>query len=362
MSKIHNNSRLGDYYIMNNSKLLINPIMTVWEVTLKCNLKCLHCGSSAGVKNSNELTTKESLKVCKELSEIGFKGISLMGGELFLREDWEVISKEIKDRGMTLSIITNGFFHPNKIIPRLSKLKTDYVMVGLDGGSAIIHDKIRGVKGSFKKAISFIKETKEANIPIGIITSFHKLNFYELRKIYNFVINKEIDWQIQMALPFGRFPKKLMLSDEEYYSLGMFLKYLKKKHEKDILSIFGTHNFGFNSDIIPNFDQNFQWNGCLAGINVLGIQSNGNIKGCNTLSDEYIEGNVREKSIIDIWNNSNAFNYNRKFKKEDLAENCIRCKYNESCKGGCTTRSILLTNKLHNDPMCFYRFEKNVFI
>ena len=85
---------------MIDKKIYKNPDITVWELTLECNLKCLHCGSSAGVKRADELTTKEALKLCHDLSDIGFKGIALMGGEVFLRKDWPIISKEIKDLGM----------------------------------------------------------------------------------------------------------------------------------------------------------------------------------------------------------------------------------------------------------------------
>ena len=76
------------------------------------------------------------------------------------------------------------------------------------------------------------------------------------------------------------------------------------------------------------------------------------------LSEEFIEGNIREKSIKEIWTDSNSFSYNRRFKKEMLGDNCKNCIYGQECKGGCTTRSFALTGKNHNDPHCFYRMEK----
>ena len=81
----------------------------------------------------------------------------------------------------------------------------------------------------------------------------------------------------------------------------------------------------------------------------------------NKLPEKYIEGNVRERSVIDIWNDPNSFAYNRKFNLNQLGPLCKNCKYGEKCKGGCTVRSVSITGKPHNDPKCFYRTEKELY-
>jgi radical SAM protein with 4Fe4S-binding SPASM domain len=283
-----------------------------------------------------------------------------MGGEVFLRKDWENISKEIKDLGITLSIISNGYFSPDQIIKKLRKLELDSLSIGLDAVKPEAHDKIRRVKGSFEKASKFIIAAKQAGIPTSIITTVHKKNFKQLPKILDFVINQEVDWQIQEATPIGRFPKELVLSEEEYYTLGLYIYSLQKKINPKKNLIVGTHNFGFHSKVIPKLCQYPDWNGCPAGKTVLGLQSNGNVKGCLALSDKFIEGNIRKKSIVDIWNDHNSFAYNRKFKLNDIGENCRSCIHSKNCKGGCTTRSDSLTGIPHNDPFCFYRIEKEI--
>ena len=320
----------------------------------------MHCGSSAGKTRTDELSTKEAIQLCRDLSEIGFKGIALMGGEVFLRKDWKIISKEIKDLGIKLSIISNGFFNPDKIIPELVKLETDCVMVGMDGASAETQDKIRRVEGAFDKAWAFIHAAKAVDLPAGIITTVHKLNLNELPTIRDLVLKEEIDWQIQAATVIGRFPEELCLSDKDFYSLGLFIHSIQKKYENEAFSIVGAHNFGFHSDFIRDLSSYPEWNGCYAGKTVLGIQSNGNIKGCLAMSDKHIEDNIRKRSIVDIWKDPNAFAYNRQFKIEDLGENCKGCKYGSTCKGGCATRSSSLTGKMHNDPICFYRIEQKM--
>jgi len=334
------------------------PNQVVWEITLKCNLKCSHCGSSAGEERLNELTTKEALKVCNDLAEIGFRGIGLMGGELFLRKDWDVITKEIKDLGMAVSTVTNGFFDPDKIIPKLVDLQVDCVTVGFDGTEKI-HDQIRGVKGSFQKALDFMRAAKAAGLITNPITTVHKMNFHDIKNLTNLILDEEgLDWQIQEAVPIGRFDKKLGLSEEEIYSLAVFIASLQKKYSKD--RVIGGHSLGFHSQFLPDLSFYPEWKGCYAGRSVLGIRSDGAVKGCEILPDEFIEGNVRQRSLVDIWNDPNSFSYNRKFKKEDLGPNCKGCKYGENCKGGCMARSVIMTTKPHNESHCFYRIEQKL--
>jgi radical SAM protein with 4Fe4S-binding SPASM domain len=337
------------------------PGQVVWELTLKCNLKCLHCGSSAGKPRPNELSTKEGIKLIRDLSEINSKAVCFMGGEPFLRKDWYTLGKEVKDSGIELLVISNGFNINNDIIAKLVKLQPYGVSVSIDGATAKTHDHIRGVDGSFKKVMEFISLSRKAELPTAVITTVNKLNFKDLPAMKDFLLEKNIAWQIQTAAPEGRFPKKLTLSKEEFYSLGLFIASLHKKHSVKELPVVGAHCCGYYSRYIPPLGLSPQWRGCQAGITILSIKSDGNVIGCLSTPDDYIEGNIRDRSIVDIWNDSNAFSYNRNFKREDLGENCKDCQYSEICKGGCMGMSTSLTGKPHNDPYCFYSIEKQLF-
>lgn len=338
----------------------IAPGLVIWEITLKCNLRCRHCGSSAGNARSNELTTKEGLRLCNDLARLGFRGVTLFGGEPFLRKDWHVLGKNAKDLGMKLSVVSNGFVDAGEIIPKLVDLEADSVQVGLDGATAKMHDYIRGVTGSFEKAIEFLRLSKKAGLSNGAITTVSKMNFKELPKIKDLIVKEGIDWQVQEAVPIGRFPKEMVLSEQEYYALGLFITSNRKKYSSEGIFIGAPHNLGFHSQFIPALSS-MGWQGCWAGKKVLGIQSDGSVKGCLALSDDFIEDNIRDRSIVEIWNDPDAFAFNRRFKKEDLGENCKGCKYRETCKGGCSTRSNSLTGIPHNDRCCFYRIEQRLF-
>ena len=335
-----------------------SPGCAVWEVTLACNLNCLHCGSSAGKARPNELSTKEALKLCNDLAEIGTHEVCLMGGEPLIRKDWYGIAKEIKDLGMKLSIISNGFNINDEIISKFKKLDPHAISTSLDGANAETHDKIRGRKGSFDQVINYLKMSRDADLPTSAITTVSKLNFQELPEIKDLLFDRLIAWQIQTASPIGRFPKKLVLTEDDFYSLGLFIANLKQKYSSRQMPVIGAHCFGYFSKNIPSIAIYPEWRGCQAGISIIGIQSDGCIKGCLSTPDEYIEGNIRETSIIDFWNDPNSFSYNRNFKKEDLGPLCKDCKYGDKCMGGCMSTSTAFTGKAHNSPYCFYRYEK----
>lgn len=338
------------------------PYAALFEITLKCNMRCIHCGSSAGTQRLKELPTNEWARVIKEFSELGCESITLLGGEPFIRQDWFEISKTVRDYNIDLTIISNGLLIDEKTISHLRKLDPYAIAISLDGGSPETHDEIRQVRGSFEKATKVISMLKDANINTSAITTLSKTNFKDLPKIRSLLLNKNVAWQIQIACPVGRFPKELMLSKEEFYSASLFIANSMEKYSIEELPIAGAHSFGYYSSVLPNINITPVWRGCPAGMYLVGIQSNGGVKGCLSLSDEFVEGNVMNKSLSEIWESDSFASYNRKFKKDDLNGECIGCKYGKKCKGGCMSVSTSVTGKKHSDPFCLRLIEKSGII
>jgi len=343
---------------MTNKKYI--PYQVVWETTLRCNLKCIHCGSSAGKARSTELTTEQGKKFIKDLTKIDTKEVCFMGGEPLLRNDWYELGREVKDQGMEFLIISNGYLVNDKIIEKLRKLEPYAVAFSLDGITSETHDFIRGVKGSFERVKNAISLTTKAGLPTTVLTTISKINYKELPVMKDFLLNKQIAWQIQVGTPSGRFEKKYALSKEEYYTLAAYIASLQKKYSKKELPMIGAHCFGYHSRFIPCLGLYPEWNGCQAGVTILSLKSNGDVIGCLAAKDSMVEGNILKRSIVDIWNDPKAFSYNRTFSIKDLGENCKDCKYGQSCRGGCLGMSTAFTNKPHNDPYCFYKIEEDL--
>jgi radical SAM protein with 4Fe4S-binding SPASM domain len=323
-------------------------------------MNCLHCGQSAGEVRTNELTTEEALELCNQLNELNTKVINLTGGEPILRRDWIEIGKRIRDLGIDLSILSNGLALDEKIIAQLRELDVYCISLSIDGGTPKTHDGIRGIKGSFDKCILSLELLKKEDLPTTVITTVHKENIKELTLIREQILDKAKAWQIQIAAPIGRFPKNLILSKEEFYSLAMFIAATRKKYSVKEFAVIGAHSIGYHSKMLRSTMLSPIWNGCQAGITTVGILSNGGVKGCLSLPNDYVEGNIREKKLTDIWNDPEFASYNRKFKKIDLKGDCKYCNYSKRCKGGCETVSVTLTGEMHCDPYCLYMIEKEM--
>jgi radical SAM protein with 4Fe4S-binding SPASM domain len=344
---------------MGNNYLLRNA---VWEFTLDCNLNCLHCGSSAGSSRDGELTTAEAEQLCHDLKRTGCLGITLMGGEPLLRKDFWQIAALIRDLGMELTVITNGTVFKPETFSRLRSLQPRAVAVSLDAAEPELHDRIRNRSGAFEKSAVFLDHALGEGLPVTVITTVHKLNLTELPAIRELLAGRKIAWQIQVAGAEGRrFPEELLLDEEEFYSVGMFIAATREKYPLHQMPVIGAHDLGFNSLLLDNISLAPRWTGCQAGISVLGIQSNGTIKGCLSMDDSTVAGNIRELDIAELWHSPSAFPYSRRFTTAEAGENCAECSHLDICKGGCNEMSLMKTGKLHNDPYCFHRIEQRIF-
>lgn len=326
----------------------------VWELTLRCNLRCSHCGSSAGLPRPDELTTTECFKVCEGLAELGCEDVCLMGGELFLRDDWFSVAECIKALGMELNFVSNGTVL-DRYIDKICRLGPKVVGISLDGLEES-HEAIRG-KGNFKKAVGAIDLLRERGVPTTAITTVSKINFRDLPKMKSLLLKRGINWQIQLGMPFGNFRKEQMLSREEFYATALFIAKERTSHRFEDLPLVGADCYGYYSESLPDGE----WRGCRAGTTAIGVTSCGGVVGCLAMgNDRFIEGNLRHKSLREIWENPNSFAYNRKFDPAELGSNCGACKHGAKCKGGCGAMSYTITERFHNDPYCFHTIEREI--
>lgn len=214
---------VSDNYIMKNSE---NPRFKlkscVWEITLACYFSCRYCGSRAGKARDNELTTAECLNIAEQLAQLGCKRVSLIGGEVFMRPDWFETVKALTDRGVKVSIITNGYLFSDKLIDKLKKGRVESVAVSLDGPQEI-HDMYRQ-PGSFERAINAISVLSKNDIPISVITTLHGKNAPLLNEMYEILKDTNIfAWQLQACSPMGNAEKFGISSDFDFNTVIDFV-------------------------------------------------------------------------------------------------------------------------------------------
>jgi MoaA/NifB/PqqE/SkfB family radical SAM enzyme len=127
----------------------------------------------------------------------------MMGGEPLLRKDWPSIGERVREVGMDLSIITNGYKITESKFQRILDVNPELVTVSIDGGHAAVHDRIRGVPGSFKQVVATLRRFVESGLPTGVITTVHKMNLSELPTIRKFLLGTGVAWQIQGRVLFA---------------------------------------------------------------------------------------------------------------------------------------------------------------
>jgi radical SAM protein with 4Fe4S-binding SPASM domain len=332
------------------------PFIIGWELTLTCNLRCRHCGSTAGSPREHELSTEEALSLCDQFPELLVQEVNFTGGEPLLRSDWMQIASRLADHEIKTKIITNGLSLTPEAIRRMADAGIAGVGVSLDGLERV-HDHIRGYAGLFQNVLSGLESLMEAGIPATVITTANGLNIGELPEIMSLLKRIGVgQWQIQPIFPTGRSKgaTELRLTEQQYLDLGLFYQRYESEMRQNGLEILPGDSFGYFTELD---NREPPWRGCPAGLYSCGITSHGLIKGCLSLPDEVVEGDVRKSDLWNIWFHPDSFSYTRGFSPDRVGPNCRFCEKSEQCKGGCSAMSYGSSGLFHNDPFCFLAME-----
>lgn len=328
----------------------------VWELTLACCFSCKYCGSRAGRARDNELSTEECLDVANQLASLGCRRVSLIGGEVFLRADWSEIAAALTSKGIKVAIITNGYLFDDSTIQLIKAVGIESVAVSLDSIEAV-HDKYRQ-KGSFRRASLAIDQLCAACIPVSVISTLNSEGAKMLSEFYNFLGQKNIfAWQIQACSPMGNAAGNVDFKFDHESVISFVANHMRESP----FAIGIADNIGYYTEdegyLRGNLSGFAFYKGCRAGLSSIGIDSIGNVRGCESLYDErFIEGNLRDRSLREIWNDPDAFQYNRVFEKEMLVGKCSKCEYAAFCRGGCKSYNYFTQGELYEAPYCAKQF------
>lgn len=338
------------------------PITAVWEITMACNMRCMHCGSACAQALPDELTTEEALALCDDIGKLGLKWVTLSGGEPLTRKDWPLIAKRLNQNKVIPNLITNGWLLNEDTVKQMKQSGIGTVAISLDGIRET-HDSIR-CKGSFDKNITAFKLLKNNNQYSGAITSINKININELNLIKDILIDIGVDsWQLQICIPMGNMTNHHdKLIDPK--DIDIILDFcLKTAVEKKII-VYPADCLGYyteKEDLIRAISLGSSsfapWAGCNAGRRGFGILHNGDILGCTSIRDRsFIEGNIRNRSLIEIWDDDNSFKWMRNMTREDLDGACKNCTYGDLCLGGCPNTRLTMNGNLKSEnPYCSYK-------
>jgi radical SAM protein with 4Fe4S-binding SPASM domain len=336
------------------------PRYVVWELTLKCDLACRHCGSRAGKAREEEFTLEEARDLAVQLGEMGAIEVTFIGGEAYLHPDWPQIVRAVADAGVRCTMTTGARALDGAMCRRAAAAGMAGISVSIDGMEST-HDTLRAVPGSWDKAVSSLGHIRDAGIAPFANTQINRLNIGELEELSEVLLQGGIKaWQVQLTGPMGRAADRpeWLLQPYDMLELVPRLALLAKRLRKQGCRMNAANNLGYFGPYEKDIRID-HWKGCAAGRHVLGIESNGDVKGCPSLpSGPYVGGNLRRQSLQEIWDAAPELAFARERGTEELWGRCKGCYYAEVCKGGCSWTAHTLLGRRGNMPYCHHRAEE----
>jgi radical SAM protein with 4Fe4S-binding SPASM domain len=346
------------------------PVYVVWEITMKCDQPCEHCGSRAGPARRHELSTEEAFAIAESLARLGTREVTIIGGEAYLRPDVYDIVRKLAGLGMRVTMQTGG----RAFTPERARAFRDAGLAGLGvsiDGPARVHDRLRGNLGSHAAALHALDSAREVGLALSANTQVNRLNWNMLRETAATLRAREVEaWQVQLTGPMGRAADHPEWILEPYRVVDVIdtLADIQREAVEDyragraaFFNIAPNNNIGYfgpYEQILRSRpdspEAHFQ--GCLAGIFGMGIESDGTVKGCPTLpTAAYGGGNVRDMTLEDLWDKSPEIRFARDRSTDELWGFCKTCYYADVCRAGCSWTVHTTLGRRGNNPFCYHR-------
>jgi len=343
------------------------PKWIAWEITRRCNLRCVHCRSASEMemKGHPDFSTEEAYRVLDDIVSYAQPVVVLSGGEPLTRKDVFEIAQYGTNKGLRMCLATNGTLVTDDICEKIKQSGIRIVSLSLDGADAAVHDDFRSEKGAFAGTMNAAKLFKKHGIEFIINSSFTKRNQEQIPLVYK--LAKELGataWYMFMIVPTGRGEEIMneLISKEDYDKILDWHYDMEK--EEDLLLVRPTcapHYYRVTLQRAKEDGEKFKKRtlkfstggskGCLAGQLICLIDVDGNVLPCSYFN--LPAGNVREKSFKEIWEGSELFKDLRDFKK--YKGRCGACEYVNVC-GGCRARAYsVYGDYLEEEPFCSYK-------
>jgi len=353
--------------------------VVVWNMTRRCNLKCVHCYAQAkDIEFENELSTEEGKALIDDLANYGSPVILFSGGEPTLRVDLPELAAYAREKGMRAVISTNGTLIDRDLAKRLKDVGLSYVGVSLDGIRET-NDRFRGMKGAFDAALRGLHNCQEEGIKVGLRFTINKQNVRDIPAIFDILEEEKIPRICFYHLVYAGRGSKMVSEDlsleESRQAVDLIMEKTKKLHEKgfpaEVLTV-DNHCDGpylymkllnENPERAAEVFELLSMNqGNSSGIGIGCVSWDGSVH-ADQFWRHYSFGNVRERPFSEIWNDLSdelmAGLKNRKLLIKAHGDSCARCKWFDVCNGNFRVRAEAVYGDVWaDDPACYLTKEE----
>jgi Fe-coproporphyrin III synthase len=350
--------------------------VVVWNVTRRCNLKCIHCYAHA--KNTafeNELTTEQGKRLIDDLADFGSPVMLFSGGEPLVRKDLPQLAAYAVEKGMRAVISTNGTLITPEMARNLKEIGLSYVGISLDGMEEI-NDRFRGVNGAFRSALEGIKNSQAAGIKVGLRFTINKFNVNEIPKIFQLLEEMDIPRVCFYHLVYaGRgtdLVKEDLTREGTRAAVDLIIdetrRLFAKGKPKEVLTV-DNHADGpyiyqrllkENPERAKKVLELLKWNeGNNSGRGIGCVSWDGEVS-ADQFWRHYSFGNVTDRPFSQIWiDTSEALMGKLKEKKKYVKGRCATCNWLDVCGGNFRVRAEAVSGDIWApDPACYLTDEE----
>jgi Fe-coproporphyrin III synthase len=350
--------------------------VVVWNVTRRCNLKCIHCYAHAkNIAFENELTTEQGKELINDLADFGSPVMLFSGGEPLVRKDLPELAAHAVEKGMRAVISTNGTLITRTMARTLKEIGLSYVGISLDGMQEI-NDRFRGVKGAFQSALEGIKNSQDAGIKVGLRFTVNKFNVNEIPKIFQLLEEMDIPRVCFYHLVYAGRGSELVKDDlshaETRKAVDLIIDETKRLFAegkpKEVLTV-DNHADGpyVYLRLLQEDPQRAQevlellkWNeGNNSGRGIGCVSWDGEVH-ADQFWRHYSFGNVKDRPFSEIWTDtSEPLMKKLKDKKEHVKGRCAACRWLDVCGGNFRVRAEAVSGDAWApDPACYLTDEE----
>jgi len=350
--------------------------VVVWNVTRRCNLKCVHCYAHAkNIAFDNELSTDQGKELINDLAGFGSPVMLFSGGEPLVRRDLPQLAAYAVEKGMRAVISTNGTLITPTKARTLKEIGLSYVGISLDGMQEV-NDRFRGVNGAFKSALEGIKNSQEAGIKVGLRFTVNKFNVDEIPKIFQLLEEMDIPRVCFYHLVYAGRGSELVKEDLSHEATRKAVdlimdetrRLFDKGKPKEVLTV-DNHADGpyvylrmLKEDPARAKEvlELLQWNeGNNSGRGIGCVSWDGEVY-ADQFWRHHSFGNIKERPFSEIWmDTSEELMGKLKDRKKHVKGRCATCSWLDVCGGNFRVRAEAVSGDVWApDPACYLTDEE----
>jgi pyrroloquinoline quinone biosynthesis protein E len=325
------------------------PMALLAELTHRCPLQCPYCSNPLELERvAGEMRTDEWQRAIREAAELGCMQVHFSGGEPTVRRDLEELVAGATEAGLYSNLITSGVLLDAGRLKRLVAAGLEHVQLSFQDSDVEIGDRIGGYSGGHEKKIEVARLIREAGLPLTANFVVHRQNVHHLKEMLELAVRIGAHrTEIANVQYYGWALKNraaLMPTRDQLEEMTRIVT-AAREHLKGTLVI---------DYVVPDYYAQ-RPKSCMGGWGrrFLNISPSGKVLPCHaaeTISSLSFD-NVRQRSLSDIWQNSDAFN---RFRGTDwMPEPCRSCDRKEIDWGGCRCQAFAVTgDAAKTDPAC----------